>query len=330
MKGNVAWLWQATRGIRWSLCVSLVTGVIRVISGLGFIYVCKRLVDIATGHASGDLMQYTYLLIGILVLELVCSVCSSRCVEFAEIRQTNLLRYRLFDHRLRSLRESTKTYIHTGDVLNRLGEDVRVVVNSLCRSLPALCLSLLQLIAAFFFLHALNATLAYTLIAFLPICLLLSKWFFTKVRRQTAEIRESYSKAQSLMQESLRNRTVIQTLEKVPYTNRRLSGLHQMLIKQVMRRTNFTLFSRTMVMIGFQTGYLIAFLWGIHGLQDDLITFGVMTAYLQLVGQIQRPLVDLSSQVSAMVHTFTSTHRLRDLEKTPPEEVDILDEPRVG
>lgn len=66
-----------------------------------------------------------------------------------------------------------------------------------------------------------------------------------------------------------------------------------------MRYTDYSLFSRMMVQTGFAAGYVTAFLWGIFGIRSGDITFGMMTAFLQLVAQIQNPTVELSRQVPA-------------------------------
>jgi len=72
-------------------------------------------------------------------------------------------------------------------------------------------------------------------------------------------------------------------------------------------------------MSGFAAGYLIAFLWGIRGIYEGAITFGMMTAFLQLVGQIQRPLVELSQYIPSIVHTITSAERLNELDDLTTE-----------
>ena len=58
---------------------------------------------------------------------------------------------------------------------------------------------------------------------------------------------------------------------------------------------------------GFATGYTVAFIWGINGIYTGAITFGVMTAFLQLVGQIQRPMVEMSRYIPSLVHMYTSS-----------------------
>ena len=87
-----------------------------------------------------------------------------------------------------------------------------------------------------------------------------------------------------------------------------------------MRRTDFSIFSRIMVQTGFAAGYATAFLWGIFGLYDGSVTFGMMTAFLQLVAQVQRPMVELSRQIPAFIQVFTATERLEELSSLSPEE----------
>lgn len=67
------------------------------------------------------------------------------------------------------------------------------------------------------------------------------------------------------------------------------------------------------------TGYAVAFLWGVFGLRDGTVTFGMMAAFLQLVSQIQRPMVDLSRQIPAFIRVFTATERLAELTSLPLE-----------
>ena len=71
--------------------------------------------------------------------------------------------------------------------------------------------------------------------------------------------------------------------------------------------------------MGFSFGYLTALLWGVFRIQEGAITFGVMTAFLQLVGRIQRPLADLSRLIPSLVGALTSAERLMELEELPLE-----------
>ena len=80
------------------------------------------------------------------------------------------------------------------------------------------------------------------------------------------------------------------------------------------------MYSRTAVMAGFESGYLAAFLWGIHGLYNGTISFGMMTAYLQLAGQIQRPLAELARLLPGLIQSHTAFSRISEIERLPKEE----------
>jgi ABC-type bacteriocin/lantibiotic exporter with double-glycine peptidase domain len=72
--------------------------------------------------------------------------------------------------------------------------------------------------------------------------------------------------------------------------------------------------------LAFQAGHAIAFLWGVYGISTGSVTYGMMTAFLQLVGQIQRPLVDMSSNIPSIIHATASIDRLAELENLPIED----------
>ena len=137
--------------------------------------------------------------------------------------------------------------------------------------------------AAFVFLMSLDAGLSWILLFIMPVALLASKGYVKKMRRLTKAIRSSDSRVQEIMQENLQHRTLINALERTPDITNELAEEQSNLQRQFMSRTDFSLFSRTAVQLGFAAGYATAFLWGVFGLKDGSVTFGVMTAFLQLV-----------------------------------------------
>lgn len=319
IKKCISWLWDASSGIRLRIVISSVVGLIRVAAVFGFIWTGKQLVDIATHAVSGNLTTYGIAFILLIFGDIFLSSLVSRLESQTDIRLKNTLRHRLFSHLMQSCWAGREKF-HSGDLLNRLEEDVRVVTDTLCNAFPSVIVTLVQLIAGFVFLCYLDRTLAWTLAAIMPLFLAAGKVYMNRMRRLTREIRDTDSRVQSVLQENLQHRTVIQTLEQSPAMISRLASLQTGLYAQVMRRTHFTVFSRTMVALGFGLGYVVAFLWSISQLHEGAITFGVMTAFLQLVGQVQRPTVELSRQIPSFIHATTSIERLMELEEIPAEE----------
>ena len=73
------------------------------------------------------------------------------------------------------------------------------------------------------------------------------------------------------------------------------------------------------MILGFLGGYAAAFIWGVVGIRDGVVTYGMMTAFLQLVGQVQRPIAELARQIPAFIHATTSVERLMELQELEQE-----------
>lgn len=306
------WLWHASEGFRLSVVGCISTGVLHVGVSLFFVYVCKHLIDIATGPSDDGLSTYTGWLACSLTAQLLLSAARARLAARTEISLRNELHRRLFIHLMES-RWSGREALHTGDLLNRLEEDVATVTDALSRTVPAVFITVFQLGGALFFLARLDVRLAGILVFIMPVALLFSKSYMRRMRRMSHEIRDTDSAIQSHMQEHLQHRILIRTLEYTEQAIARLTELQSNLQERVMRRTDFSIFSRAMVQAGFMAGYAAALLWGVFGLRDGSVTFGMMAAFLQLVAQIQRPMVDLSRHIPAFVRVFTAAERLAEL-----------------
>lgn len=304
---------MAAAGQRFALLASMLANLAGVGASLLFVYICKTLIDIATGNSGRDLAGWSLAMVATMAAQTLFSLLRTRLAAQTDIRIKNNLRMQLFS-RLICAYHGSRGERHSGDITNRLEEDVRVVSECLSNSLPALLSATVQFIAAFCFLMALNNTLAWSVVGIMPLAIILSKIFFRKLRRLTRDIRDTDSLVQSHLQENLQHATLIQTLEQEGRASSGLDRLQSGLYDSVMRRTRFTIISRTVISLAFAAGYATAFLWGVNGLLAGAVTFGTMTAFLQLVGQIQRPVLELSSYIPSAIHAAASADRLMEIE----------------
>lgn len=313
------WIQKASKGYRLRILANSLIGIVHVCLSLFFVWLSKHLIDIATGQTEGNTTLYILLLISCSGMQIAASYCMGKLNIHTATSMRNSLRQNLFIHLMESRWAGRETF-HTGDILNRLESDVYTVTDILCRTLPAVLVTAIQLAGAFFFLTRLDLRLAGILVFITPAALLLSKAYVRKIHRLTRDIRNTDSRIQSHVQENLQHRTLISTLEYTPQVIGALQTLQGNLQQQIMHRTGFSLFSRTIVQLGFAAGYLTAFLWGIHGLAAGTVTFGMMAAFLQLVSQVQRPMAEMGRQVPALVRASASVERLAELSQLPAEE----------
>ena len=313
------WLWSYSKGVRQALVWNVVLGIGTVWLNLLFIWLCKSLVDIATGNIQGNIYLYSGIILLVVVMRLAFSAISLRLENVTLAKLNFNIRSSLYSNLMQS-RWMGRDDLHSGDTLNRLMSDVDKVADAICSELPSFVTTLFQIVAAFVFFCLLQWELAVVLILLIPAFMGFSKLFFRKMRVLTSKIRSSESKVQSHIQESLQHKTVVQSMETGEFMQDRLDSLQEVEYGQILDRTRFNIFARTMVGAAFNIGYIIAFLWGVFGIWKGSITFGVMTAFLQLVGQIQGPAVRLTRQVPAFANATASIDRLMALENSPKEE----------
>ncbi len=315
----IKYILNLTHGFRGRIAISAISGIVRVAIGLVFVALSKQAVDIATGKADGNLMLCIALLIGAVIVELVFTAIGSHNTELSEAEMRNTLQERLFSRVLNTTWDGRESF-HSGDMMSRLTEDIRVAAECLCKTFPIIVIALFQLIGAFLFLWHFSPSLALVLILVLPIFMFAGKVFFKKVQHLTHRIREIESTVQGNMQESLQHRVLLLTCQQTRRVLEAISALNQDRLDVVRKRTKITVYSRTAVFTGFQTGYLAAFLWGVFGLRNGTVSYGLMTAYLQLAGQIQRPLAELARLLPGLIQSHTSFSRIRTIEQMPVEE----------
>ena len=306
------------RPVRGRSALSVLIGIVRIAASLGFVWICKRLVDIATGVLDAPLRTHIFIMLGIMLVQLLCSVSQAAWESYNITRTGNGLRRSTFSTVLRSSFTGRETF-RSGDAVNRLEEDVRVVTDLLCTRLPDMAVTLIQLVAASVYLLLMAPNLLWVLLVLMGAAVVGSRMFFRRLRVLTDSIRRQDAEVQQLMQENLQKRIVVLTLIGTERVLTRLGILQQDLLDKTVTRINYNALARAFMILGFLGGYAAAFIWGVVGIRDGVVTYGMMTAFLQLVGQVQRPIAELARQIPAFIHATTSVERLMELQQLEQE-----------
>ena len=313
------WIWRNTQGIRWNTAVRIVAGTAQVALGLLMVWLCRRFIDetIRTGSAHDVTVMAIWLVltvVGGVLLRQVFFLLTTK----ASIRQTNSLRLRMFSSLFRRQLYEEKE-IHSGDISSRLTKDIEVVSETTTDTLPQMCITGIQLIGAFLLLHYFDRMLAWALLIMTPMAILMAKFIGRRLRQMTLDIRQNESRIQMQVQEGMENNAVLRAMGSEEWMTGRLDTMQQQLKGNIMRRTRFTIMIRIIMGCAFGLGYLMAFIWGGLQLRNGVITFGVMTSFLQLVGQIQHPVFQLLNLVPQVIHSTASIDRLIELENLETE-----------
>lgn len=313
------WLWRAWRGNQLQAILNAAIGLLSVVVSLAQVWAVQHAIDVASGHTEGSI----YWSVGVMAMLVLCGfalrICSIWVRNILGIKAQNRMQQRMLDRILRSEWTGKESH-HSGDVLNRLEQDVGTVVSFLTETIPSTISVVAMFVGAFLYLFSMDKVLAFVIVGIIPVFVLLSKLYIGQMRRLTRQVRDSDSKVQSVLQETIQHRMLIKTLESDSVMVDRLESTQSELRHRVVKRTAFSVVSNFILNAGFSVGYLIAFLWAALRMADQTLTFGGMTAFLQLVNRIQGPARDLTRLAPVFVGVFTAAERLMELEENPLEE----------
>lgn len=280
-------------------------------STLFFVYYSKNAVDISLGAKEGNLREVLFAVVGFVLLGIVLRITSQWLNQQTLIRMQQRLQYHLLKKQMISTWKVIRKW-DTGDILVRLNTDGNEVVQMVSTTWINILLTLIKLMASFLFLFTLDRFLAIIILCITPL-FFLSKIYFARMKKLNEAVKSSESGLGILMQENLRYRVVLRSLgilgkrlEAFADKQRQFSGLR-------FKQLQFSLFSQTGMRTALSVGYLLAFIWGVLRLQEGNITYGTMTAFLQLVNQVQSPILTLGAFVPAIVRFRVAVQRIYEL-----------------
>lgn len=316
----IRYLLTQLKGYKLQATLNTIVGVLLVSLDLAFVWATKLAVDAATHQTQACTLNQALVLIGTIMLLRILTSLSSRWISaILGVKAQNRMRQHIFTKLLQGQWATLKTF-HTGNLTNRLERDVNDVVSFATESIPSFITTFTQFVGAFFFLFFMDSTLAIIIVCVVPFFIISSKLYFKRMRNLTHEARNEESCIQSILQETLQHVLIVKTLQRVDFFITKLSSQQSRLHAIILKRTKLSTISSSLLNLGFATGYFVTFAWGATNLSKGLITYGAMLAFIQLVGQIQGPVRNLSKFIPVFIASFTAAERLMELEELPQEE----------
>ena len=316
----VAWLWKHHKGCRLQALINIVIGLLQVALGLYGVDLLRRLTDAAT-QQKGNLTMLAIAFGLVLLFEMVLNIIKTWVRAVLGVKTQNIMQQSFFSRLLHGEWRGVGK-MHSGDILNRLFGDVSDIVSLMTEVVPSTVIITVQFIASFIYLYQMDSALALILIIAAPVLMLLSRYYFHKMRRIVRKIKDSNSALQSIIQESVQNKMVVKVMEQSDNQVAKLERRQAVLRWQIKKRARFAILSKTLVNVGFAGGYLAALIYGLFQLynREPGITVGVIMAFTQLIGRIQKPMLDFARLLPTFVNSLTSAERLIELEVLPVED----------
>ena len=320
MKKGSALLW-AFRRIRRripAIVILTLTNIGASLLGVGFALGTRQIIDTAVAMDSAAFTKACLLQGSIILGILVCVTLSRHLKERLNADLDRDWKKHLLNLLLHGDYAAVSKY-HSGELLNRMNNDVRILDDGLLTLIPGLASMITKLLSAFIVLSAMEPVFASVLLLIGLVVILATTLIRRRLKGLHKKVSEEEGKVSGFIQEALEKLLMVQAMDVATEMESRSDVLLSNRFNAQRKRKNVTLLANSCISILSYAASFIALVWCACELLQGRMSFGSLTAVTQLVSQLQSPLVSLSGIIPQYIATTASAERLMELEALEQE-----------
>ena len=317
-RSTYRWLLAQSRHQRFPMIVLVLASAMLAASSVLFALVSRGIVDGAVARDRDEVIRHGLGLLGVILGQFFLRLCCKSLAELIRSRLAMCYRANMLHTLLQKEYAGVSRY-HSGDLLARMFSDVQVVTNEITTLLPDLVTLLTGLLCALSVLILLDRRFTLLFVAAGIAMFLVTRMFRKKLKRMHREVQEKERRVRSSLQETVESLLIVKVFhaeEKMEQLTQTVQDAHY---RAQRKRRSYTIFANAGFSLIFQLGYLYAMLWGAAGIYAGTMTYGTLTAVLQLVNKVQTPFASLSGMMPRLYGMLASAERIMELESLPDE-----------
>ena len=312
------WLLRYTSKYRLQIVLYVIIGIVSTAMGLGVNVASKYLIDSVISHSNETILKSAVVAVSLGVTQSVVGAVVSRIASVVGTKISTEIRANVYEHVTYSKWESIRKF-HSGDLLNRIEGDVAAVSNSIVSFIPSVFTKSAQFIGCLIVVLCYDPPMAVLAFMSAPFLVISSRITTKMVRKYNKESREMNGKILSFYSESIQN---LQTIKAFDLTKRYVEQMRinlQLHRKIKLDQDRFSLImSLCMSIIGLVVAYSCYGL-GVYRLWQGKITYGEMTWFLQISGQLTSSFSSIVSLLPSAISIATSAGRIMEITDLPLE-----------
>lgn len=317
-KAALSWLFSRTKGRRGALAAIIVGNAVFAAAGASFSLLCRGIIDSAVAGDTVGIRAYAAGLAGFVLLQLVLRLVCNSLSEYVRAKIEMDMRGELFGRLLSSELDSLTKY-HSGELLNRMFSDVKICADGIADIVPNAVNMVTRLVCACAIMIALEPWFALLFAAAGIVVFAVTKFFRGRLKGLHKQVQEKEGRVRSFLQESVESAAVVKVFGAERKMMKQNDVNQQEHFAVRMKRRTIGIISGAGFGLIFQAGYVFALVWGAYGIFTGGMSYGTLTAVLQLVNQIQSPFSGLSSLFPKLYAAEASAERIMELEALPAE-----------
>ncbi len=309
---TLKWIIKALNKRKWMVGILTAVQSVMAISGIVFALLMRSVIDHAVSKEYEEFWHSVVALAVLICLQLLLRFVNRFLEEDTHAAIENRLRQKTLHGILRSDYGHVKEY-HTGELMNRITSDVGVVTDGTVTLVPSLTSMAVRIVGVLLVMGTIDWSMALVfLIAgcfVAALSILPRRW----QKRLHKKVQEADGNVKSYIQESLESLLVIHAFgceEKIENSSSQKMKQHRQIRR---KRTNLFNVMGTGLRLCIQGGYLFGLAWCGLGIIEGKITYGTLTAVIQLIGQIQTPFANIGSTFPKYTSMLASAERLMEI-----------------
>lgn len=320
MKQNTArkWIWQTAKP-QLPLLVLLIFGnALSSVCAVSVALFSKWIVDAAQNGDLDRLFKTGFGLLAIVILQIALRILDNSLSVRISGKLEMACKRRLFSAILQK-EYSAVTVYHSGELMTRLTSDITVVTDNATVLLPTATAMVTRLVFAFAVIVSLDVRFALLLLAAGVLLFVFTRAFRSKIKKLHKAVQASDGRLRAFLQESIESLLAVQVFGVQEKVTREADVRQSENFDAKIRRNRWSIAANAGFLAVFSFGTLVTLLWCGWRLAAGAITFGTLTALLQLVNQVQTPLTNLSGLMPKYYSMLSSAERLLEIEDLPDE-----------
>ena len=316
----VFWVLRKIRKKIPALVLLMASNVANALLGVFFALGTKRVIDGAVAGNRTAFLQACFWQL-VLIVGLILTITFQRHLrEWLAATLDRNWKQELLQILLRGDYASVTSY-HTGELINRLNNDVRIINDGILSAFPNFAALLTQLVAAMVVLINLEPLLGAGIVLVGVVMLAITALLRRRLKQLHKRVSEADGKVSGFIQEALEKLLLVQALDAVEEMECRADKLLAKRFEAQRIRKNVSLVANTGVSVFSYVVSFAALAWCARGLLLGGMSFGELTAVTQLVTQLRMPMVNLSGIFPQYVAMVAAAERLMELEELKQEEI---------
>lgn len=316
---KLKWIFYQSKPGIIPLIISIIMGSILSVISVYNAVLSKSLIDAATNGQVSLVIKWLTVMAGIILFNILFGSIRSLISTYCSTTICNELQRKFFTHVTYSdWLENSKH--HSTGMLTRITSDVYTINGFICGTFPSMITASVMIIISFFTLLKIQPILATFIVLVFPLLFIMNKLLGKRIKKFYNQLQEKNIEYSSFIQESIQNIMIVKTFCKEQDTISKLHKLQKDIFQIVIKENLFRSFTGICFSIGSSGAYFIVFAWGAISLVSGTITFGTMTALLQLFNKIKGPLSSLMGCYTPIITAIAAAERLMKLENIELEQ----------